>query len=211
MTNQPGSDTDLLLRRAREGDQSAVQALLGRYRDRLRQMVAVRMDPRLAPRFDPSDVVQEALVDASRKLPAYLRDRPILFYPWIRQIAWERLVHLQARHLRAQKRSVNREVPWDPRLSDESVLRLAERFASSGTSPSAQAIRAEVRLRVRAALEELPDRDRELLTLRYLEQLATAEIAAVLGISQGAVKTRHFRAVQRLQKLLQDETGIGPP
>ena len=58
-----------------------------RYRDRLRRLVAVRLDPRLAARADASDVVQEALADAARKLDGYLRDRPIPFYPWLRQLA----------------------------------------------------------------------------------------------------------------------------
>jgi RNA polymerase sigma-70 factor (ECF subfamily) len=74
-------DTDELLRRADEGDASAAGELLGRHRARLRQMVAVRIDPRLAARVDPSDVVQEALAEATQKLPDYLRHRPLPFYP----------------------------------------------------------------------------------------------------------------------------------
>src|SRR4029079_11851731 len=92
-------DTDELLRLAAEGHDPARQELLGRHRDRLRRMVAVRMDRRLAARIDPSDVVQEALAAAHRDLGDYLRDRPLPFYPWLRRLAWERLVALYHRHV----------------------------------------------------------------------------------------------------------------
>jgi RNA polymerase sigma-70 factor, ECF subfamily len=75
------SDTEVLLQRAGQGDPSAREALLARYRSRLRQMVAFRLDRRLAARIDPSDVVQEALLEAAARLSEYLRGRPIPFYP----------------------------------------------------------------------------------------------------------------------------------
>ncbi|HEY7423921.1 MAG TPA: hypothetical protein VH682_06715 [Gemmataceae bacterium] len=74
-------DTDELLRRAEQGDEQARQAVLVRHRERLKHMVAVRMDRRLAARVDPSDVVQDALLDAARHLDDYLRQRPMPFYP----------------------------------------------------------------------------------------------------------------------------------
>src|SRR5688572_24021646 len=116
------SDTDDLIERASRGDGSAVQTLLAAHRDRLRRMVAARLDRRLAARIDPSDVVQEALADATRKLPEYLRARPISFYPWLRQLAWERVVKLHHRHIDAGKRSVRREACP---LPGESALQLA--------------------------------------------------------------------------------------
>ena len=72
-------------------------------------MVAVRLDRRLAARVDPSDVVQEALADASRRLDDYLLSRPLPFFAWLRQFAWERLVELHRRHVTPQRRSVIRE------------------------------------------------------------------------------------------------------
>src|SRR4051812_46191638 len=85
-------DTEELLDRAGQGDGEARQRLLARHRHRLRQMITVRLDRRLAARIDPSDIVQEALADAARGLDDYLRDRPVPFYPWLRRLAWERLV-----------------------------------------------------------------------------------------------------------------------
>jgi RNA polymerase sigma-70 factor (ECF subfamily) len=66
-------------------------------------------------------------------------------------------------------------------------------------------VREELRHRVREALGRLPERDREVLVLRYLEQLSTAEVAAVLEITEGAVKVRHLRALARLRGLLGDD------
>ncbi|UCG17358.1 MAG: sigma-70 family RNA polymerase sigma factor [Phycisphaerales bacterium] len=199
------AETEDLIRRASDGDEAAVEELLARYRDRLRQMVAVRIDPRLLGRFDASDVVQEALVEASRKLPEYLQDQPLPFYPWLRQIAWERLVDARRRHVQARKRAVGRQQQQHT-LPDRSTMALADRLIASGTSPSGKFARAELRDHMRAALNALPSRDREVLVLRHLEQLSTCEIASVMGMTEGAVKTRHVRALQRLRGLLNDRS-----
>jgi RNA polymerase sigma-70 factor (ECF subfamily) len=167
-------------------------------------MVAVRLDRRLAARLDPSDVVQEVLAEAWQRLDEYLRNRPLPFYPWLRQLAWQRLAKLRRRHIGTGKRSVCREDPGDVPLSGESVLELANRLVLSTSSPSKRLLREEQAARVQAALTRLGQRDREVLVMRYLEQLSVGEIAAVLGISEGAVKVRHLRALQRLRDLLND-------
>jgi len=197
-------ETEDLIRRASDGEKVATEELFARHRDRLRQMVAVRMDPRLAARVDASDVVQETLVEASRKLPEYLQNRPLPFYPWLRQIAWERLVDLHRRHVRAQKRAVGRQ-SWQHTLPDRSTMALADRLLASGTTPSGHFAREELRDRMKTALTELPPHDREVMVLRHLEQLSTREIASVVGMTEGAVKTRHLRALQRLRGLLNDQ------
>ncbi len=129
----PDSETEELMERAGRGDALARQELLVRHQARLRQMIAVRMDRRLGARLDPSDVVQEVFADACQKLSDYLQRRPLPFYPWLRQLAWERLVKLHQRHIQAQKRSTTREQHDDPELSDESVLALANRLLASGS------------------------------------------------------------------------------
>src|SRR5262249_62394620 len=128
-------DTELLLAQAAAGDTSARDRLLALHRSRLKRMVAIRMDPRLAARVDPSDVVQDALADAMRKWDRYVREQPLPVYPWLRRLAWERLVKLYRRHVVAQRRSVVRE-ELRMRLPDQSALRLARPIASSRTRPS---------------------------------------------------------------------------
>ena len=196
-------DTDELLDRTAQGDRAARDQLLARHQERLRQAVSYRLDRRLAARVDPSDVVQEVLAEAARKLPEYLRQRPLPFYPWLRQMALQRLAELHRRHVRAQRRSVRREEPGLLPLPEGPAEELADRLAASASSPSQRLLRSEARQRVRAALKLLAPADREVLELRHLEQLSAAETAAVLGISTAAAQSRHLRAVQRLRALLE--------
>jgi RNA polymerase sigma-70 factor (ECF subfamily) len=201
-------DTDHLIEQASQGDERARALLLARHRQRLGRMVACHLDRRLAARVDPSDVVQEALADAARKLDDYLKNRPLPFYPWLRRLAWERLVKLHRRHLRAGNRSVRREEPDVFALPDESAVELAQRLIASGTGPSGQLLQGELRERVRSALARLAERDREVLVLRYLEGMSTKEVAATLEISEGAVKMRHLRALDALRRLLGGEDQV---
>jgi RNA polymerase sigma-70 factor (ECF subfamily) len=205
MSAPADEDTEELLRRTALGEGAAREELLVRHRERLRQMVAFRLDRRLLARVDPSDVVQEALADAARKLPEYLRDRPLPFYPWLRQLALERLVELHRRHVQARKRSVMREEAQALPLTDESTLELAHRLLAGGLTPVGQLLREELRGRVQAALDRLAPRDHEVLVLRHLDQLSVREIAAVLGTSEGAVKTPHLRALRRFRTLMAGE------
>jgi RNA polymerase sigma-70 factor (ECF subfamily) len=200
------ASNDDLLERAARGEEAARQELLARHRQRLCQMIAVRIDPRLVRRLDPSDVVQEVLAQAWQELPDYLQRRPLPFYPWLRQLAWERLVKVHRRHL-AQRRTVTREEEAALMLSGDSVMALASRLLARGSSPSDRLVRNELCGRVREALGQLPERDREILVMRYLEQLTAPEIAAILDISSGAVRTRHVRAVERLRALLDSHLG----
>lgn len=197
------TDTEHLLDRAARGDHAAVDQLLNRHRRRLKAMIAARIDPRIGARVDPSDVVQDVLIQAAQRFPQYLADRPVAFYPWIRQMAWERLIDLHRRHLRSQARSVQREEPRG--VSDESAARLTELFVSEESNPGSHLIRGEVRRRVQEALSRLAPEDCELLLMRHLEGLKVAEIAQVLGIHERAAKSRLRRAHERMHEQLQDD------
>jgi RNA polymerase sigma-70 factor (ECF subfamily) len=198
-------DTEQLLDLVSQGDRAARDRLLGQHQQRLRNLIALHLDPRLAARVDPSDVVQESLVEADRRLGDYLRDRPLPFYPWLRRLALQRLTDLHRLHVRSRKRSVRREEARLPLLSDDSVQQLASRLMAHGSSPSAALQRRDLQERLRTALSRLAERDREVLILRHLEQLSVKEIAAVLGISEGAVKVRHVRALERLRQVLNED------
>ena len=206
-TSASTPDTEHLLEAATRGDDDARDALLTRHRDRLERMVKLRMDPRLSARVDPSDVVQEAMIEAWQELPDYLETRRVPFYPWLRRIAWERLVKLHRLHVEAKRRSVRREAVL--LLPAESSATLADYLAQTGTNPSGKAAKRELREKVRAALDDLPEQGREVLVLLYLEQLSVAEAAAVLDLSEGAVKMRHMRALKRLRHLLGEGSARG--
>jgi RNA polymerase sigma-70 factor (ECF subfamily) len=84
--------SQILLQQAAAGDQRAANQLLELHRQRLRAMIAMRLDRRLSARVDPSDVLQDTLAEAHQKLPEYLRTQRIPFYPWLRRLAWEKIV-----------------------------------------------------------------------------------------------------------------------
>ncbi len=197
-------DTDALLDRAADGDSSAVNTLLNRHAVRLRTMVALRIDARLAPRLDPSDVVQDALAEAHRKLPEYLDNRAVPFYPWLRKIAWEKLVHLHRRHVYAQRRSVRREAGRLD-LSGDSKMLLVDRLVASSASPSDGMAHDELLAQVAAALRELPRRDYEIIVLKHLENMTFVETAAVLELTEAAVRSRYRRAIERVHKIVTRE------
>jgi len=200
VTDPVEPDTSELLAAACRGDKSAASRLLARHRDQLRRMVAIRLDDRLSARIDPSDVVQETLIVAAKQLADYLRDPPLPLYPWLRQIAWNRLAALHRRHVEAGKRSVGREQSLE--ISSASAIQLGEHLASRESGPLRRAIRKEMCQRVRAALAAMPEPDREILILRHLEQLSYADSAAILQITEAAAKQRHVRALRRIRRLL---------
>jgi RNA polymerase sigma-70 factor (ECF subfamily) len=129
-------DTEQLLNRVAKGDSSARGRLFERHSTRLRGMIALRLDRRLRARVDPSNVLQESLAEVTIKLDDYVRWRSLPVYPWLRRIAWEKLVRLHRWHLRTGKRRVTREDAGLP-LPDESASQLASHLASTSSSPSA--------------------------------------------------------------------------
>ncbi len=148
-------NTDQLLKLARSGDAHARQELLTRHRDRLRRLICTFLDPRLAARLDPSDVLQEALMCASIQLPKYLEEQPISFYPWLRQIVREQLIVVHRRHVLADRRSIRKERPYCMGSSDESAMQLADCLVGRDTSPTQRASLGEIKTKVRQAARRL--------------------------------------------------------
>jgi RNA polymerase sigma-70 factor (ECF subfamily) len=199
-----------LLSNAARGDERAARGLLEAHRDRLRRMIATRLDRRLAPRLDPSDVVQETLADAARRLPDYLRDQPMPFYAWLARLAADRLARTHRDHVVSSVRGIGREERIDGGAQDETPpAPWADRLTANDTTPGHRLVREERRLLVAGAIERMDEADREIIGLRYLDRLAFDEIAAVLEIGLSAAKMRHLRAVERLRRLL-EELGVEP-
>lgn len=129
-------ETELLIDHAAAGDVKARESLQARHRARLRRMVAVRLDDRVAAQVDASDVVQDTLLDASLKLDAYLRERPLPYYPWLHRLATEQIAHVHCRHLQTQARGVGREVETRAILSNATSRHLIDHLSASRTCPS---------------------------------------------------------------------------
>ena len=89
---QNADNIDELIQRAARGDQPALSELLSMYRDRLTKMVRLRLDPRLFGRVDASDIVQEATIEAARRLREYAETLPMDFSSWLRQLAGQKMI-----------------------------------------------------------------------------------------------------------------------
>jgi RNA polymerase sigma-70 factor (ECF subfamily) len=202
MTRDP-SDAEDLLRRAGAGDSQALAELFNRYRDRLRRMVHLRLDRRLQGRLDPSDVLQDAFLDYSRRFSEYTANPTLPFYLWLRMLTGQRLIDLHRHHLGAKMRDAGQEVSlYRGALPQASSVSLAAQLLGRITSASLAAIRAETQLRVQEALNSMDPIDREVLTLRHFEMLNNEETAQVLGIKKTAASNRYIRALKRLKDLL---------
>jgi RNA polymerase sigma-70 factor (ECF subfamily) len=201
--SENANTSEELLRLASAGDQQALAAVFESHRDRLRQMVRLRLDRRLQGRLDPSDVLQEAYLDFARRLPDYAREPDMPFYLWLRFLTGQRLIDLHRQHLGAQMRSAGQEVSlYRGALPQASSASLAAQLLGRLTSASRAAIRAETQLRVQEALNRMDAIDREVLALRHFEMLTNDEAAAVLGIKKAAASNRYIRALRRLKEIL---------
>jgi RNA polymerase sigma-70 factor (ECF subfamily) len=204
------SQIDPLLEEARRGEAEAVEHLLAVHREPLRRMIGLRLDPALAARVDASDIVQDVLLEAHRRLQEYLKNPVMPFHLWLRHIAKDHIIDAHRRHRQAQRRSLDREQPIVPAvLADHSSYELAGQLIDPELTPATEAIRREMQRRLDAAIAELDEDDREIILLRHREQMANQDVARALGLNEAAASMRYLRAVRRLRAALLPDTASG--
>ncbi len=187
----------------RKGNPHALAALFSRHQGRLRRMVDFRLDARLRGRVSASDVLQEAYIDALKRLPHFQADPDVPFFIWLRTVTVQRLIDVHRQHLGAAGRDAGREVRINGNDSIEvSSERMAE-LMGDVTSPSFAAERQELKGRIREMLDRLDPTDREVLAMRHFEELSNQEVAAALGIRSSAASKRYVRAIERLKEALE--------
>ncbi|QDV39127.1 sigma-70 family RNA polymerase sigma factor [Tautonia plasticadhaerens] len=197
------------VRRAAAGDEAALCALLDAHRDRLKRMVRLRLSRRLAGRVDDSDVLQEAFAEVARRLPEYAREPRLPPSLWLRHLTALKLAEVHRRHLGTQLRDADREVTLHRGgLPPADGATLAAQLLGTLSTPSQAAIKAETRLLVQEALNAMDMVDREVLALKHFEQLSTAEVAKVLGLSKAGAGSRYIRAIRRLRAILEQIPGF---
>jgi RNA polymerase sigma-70 factor (ECF subfamily) len=198
-------ETQELLDQVRQGEPEAVDRLLSRHREPMRRMIDMRLDPAIAPRVDASDIVQDVLLEASRRLAEYLRDPAMPFHLWLRHIAKDHIIDAHRRHRQAQRRSVDREQSLKSALADQSSVELISQFVDRELTPATAALRQEMQRRFQDALATLDDDDREVILMRHFEQLSNQDVAAALQLSEAAASMRYLRAIRRLRAVLVPE------
>jgi RNA polymerase sigma-70 factor, ECF subfamily len=209
MTDGPQGPTDDLEARLRSGDAQALAELFSRERDRLWRIVSFRLAEPLRARVGPDDVLQEAFLDASRRLGHYKEGPACSPFVWLRMIVNQTLVDLHRRHLGAQRRDVGREVSlWSNPFGQTTSASVAIQLVGAFTSPSQAAARAEMVNLVEQTIEQMDPMDREVLALRHFEELTNAEVAETLSIEQKAASIRYVRALRRLKETLAQVPGL---
>jgi len=190
-----------LVRRAREGDGEALQALLGRHTLRLLGRIRSRIEGGVMRKVAPSDILQEARLVAAERLAEFEDRGEGSFRHWLEKIVELKIREAVRRYAGTGKREVAREVTRS---------RLPKREpASAGPTPSEVAMGEEFREAARLALEKLTPDQRRVLTLLRDRRLSVETAAGRLGRSPGAVKKLYGRALARLEELLDLESEAG--
>lgn len=180
-------------------------AVFEQNRERLAQMVRLRMDRRLQGRIDASDVLQDAYLDCARRFSEYCQKPPMPLFLWIRFLTGQKLIDLHRMHLGAKMRAAGQEVSlYRGSLPQASSILLAAQLLGRFTSPSLAAARAEMQIRVQEALNAMEPVDREVLAMRHFEMLTNEETAQILGLKKSAASNRYIRALRRLKMILLD-------
>jgi len=198
-----GEKTLNLLAEVRGGDGEAVNALIDRHRDAIRRLVQMRMDQAIASRLDASDVVQDVMFEASRRLNDYISDPALPFHLWLRQLAKDRMIDMHRRHRTAQRRSVDREQPVSSIGDDDrSAADLAQLLQDAELTPAAANVRREMEEQFLAAVNQLNESEREIIMMRHFEHLSSAEAAQVLNMTPAAAGMRYMRALRKLSNVI---------
>ena len=186
------------------GEPGAVDRLLGEFREPLRRVIGLRLDPAIARRVDASDIVQDVLIEANQRLTEYLKKPDMPFHLWLRHLAQDRIIDTHRRHRLAQRRSVDKRAADRP----PGVGRRVERVAGRPTHRH----RAHARRPRRSAtscsagspppIDQLSDDDREIILMRHHEGLSNQEVAHALGLTEAAASMRYLRALRRLRTVL---------
>lgn len=202
-------NTEEFLNRLRQDPEGVLADEYSQYRDRLWRIVNFRIDRRLLGRVDADDILQEAYLDAATRIEHYLNDPATSFFIWLRTVVGQTLIDVHRRHLGAQKRDVRREVKPKRRVFSASTsFQIADVLLGDLSSPSQAALKEELAVQLREALESLNEIDREILVLRHFEELSNLEAAEVLEIESKTASMRYFRALTRLRSILVRIPGI---
>jgi RNA polymerase sigma-70 factor (ECF subfamily) len=184
-------------------DEKAHDDRLARFRPYLQMLARMAWDRNLQAKVDPSDVVQQTLLQAQRNLDRLRGVTDAELAAWLRKILANELAQTR-RTFRQEKRDLAREISYDA-LVEQSSVRLAGLAVEEDTSPSEHAEFNERALRVAAAVENLPEGQREAVTLHYFQDLTLPEIAQRMEKSTTAIAGLVHRGLTKLRATLSDE------
>jgi RNA polymerase sigma-70 factor (ECF subfamily) len=173
---------------------------LERFREYLRLLARVHIGPPLQAKLDPSDIVQQTLLEAHRNRNQFRGTTEAEMAGWLRQMLACTLADA-IRALGRAKRDVGRERSLEEAI-DQSSKRIDAWLAAEQSSPSQRATRHEESLQLADALAKLPEAQRNAITLRYCQGQSLAEISQLLGRTPAAVSGLLRRGSKQLRDLL---------
>ena len=194
-----------LVRRAVQGDEDALQQLIVHYHGILHALVEKKLSSKLRRHVDADDVLQHVYIAAFRSIKDQTFDGPAGFYKWLERIAMERQQTIE-RDMRRQKRDIGRNWHADSaggdRLSPTSYHQLLDVLRASGDSPSRLVARQEASAAVISSLARLTDEQRQVICMRFLEDLPVSEIAATMEKTEPAIYMLCARGLKSLGDFL---------
>lgn len=186
----------MLVDRFKNGDQAAFDEMVLRYWDRIFVMVKQL----LGNSQDAEEVTQDAFVRAHRGLANFRGDSA--FSTWLYQIATNLA---RNKYWYWWRRKRDKSISFDQPLVEDTTMTLSDVFPSDAETPTDDAITQEFVDRVAECMQLLNGKHREILILRNVQNLSYEEIAAVLNISVGTVKSRIARAREGLREKMGKE------
>ncbi len=200
------STTERLLTRIADGDVSARDEIVASHRPILREFIRLRFDKALERRVDPSDVVQETLIEVSNRLDDFIARRPMPFSTWLRRTAYQNLVRLRRAHLHTQRRTQLREVT----IPRSGSLVVVDALLRPQDGPLDKMLRDELVDRVNEVLLSLSDEDRELILMRTCEGFDNATAANILDLDPRLCSKRYARAIVKVRQALRGNSNDTP-
>lgn len=194
-------NAEQLLAAARAGRRECLGLLLERYRWFLRALACARIGLTLQARANPSDLVQDTFLLATRHFNQFRGHSEAEWLEWLRRILRRRLIHFQRRHVRARKRSVSREISLGQAATDSGCGTSLPQLPDGGSSPSAAAQKRELAGVIAERLAHLKPTYRDVLVLRNLKGLRFDEVARLMGRTPGGVRVLWVRALDQLRQL----------
>jgi RNA polymerase sigma-70 factor (ECF subfamily) len=202
MPDQRDPEAIDLIHAAIGGDGEAFEAVVDHYAGRLRWLIRLRLDAALRARVSADDVLQEAMLVASKRIGRLSIESEAAFWTWLCRVVEQRLTDMRRRHLQAAKRDARREQVRRASPDRSRPAGLEHLLSAHAASPSQRLRTAEQREILQSALTALPDSFREVIVLRILEGLSVQETARIMGRSPGAVSVLLTKAVKRLRDRL---------